>query len=370
VVRRLLRPFVRTARQAGAHARGLIAYSGGLPRRGDILVSYGLAIPSRGQSAVGGIVKLQHLSALYPEEPRRFNVVYLVSSRLPEGALALAAWARRKGARVVLNQNGVAYPAWYGPGWERENAPMTSLLRTADHVFYQSQFCRESADRFAGPAAGANEVLYNCVDTSRFVPSQRTTGRPLTLLLGGSQDQWYRLDAAVRALSTLVGGGLDARLIVTGRLRWTLDHGRAQQEATALVRSLQLESRVEFTGPYTQAEAPAIFQRADILVHTKYNDPCPTVVLEGLATGLPVVYSSSGGVPELVGDEAGIGIPAERSWDVDMAPRPEEVAAAVDRVWREREQYGRAARARAVTRFDVASWLARHQAVFASLVSR
>jgi glycosyltransferase involved in cell wall biosynthesis len=365
-----MRPIVRTARLAHAHARGLLAYSGGLPRGGDIRVTYGLGIPAHDQSAVGGIVKLQHLSALYPEERRRFNVVYFVSSRLPDGALPLAAWARRKGARVVLNQNGVAYPAWYGPGWERENAPMTALLRMADHVFYQSRFCHESADRFAGSATGASEILYNCVDTRRFVPAPRPEHRPPTLLLGGSQDQWYRLDSALRALSALVRGGLDARLIVTGRLRWTLDRARAEREATALVQSLGLESRVEFTGPYTQAQAPTIFQRADVLVHTKYNDPCPTVVIEGLATGLPVVYSSSGGVPELVGSEAGIGIPSERSWDVDIPPNPEAVAAAVDRVWRHREQYGRAARDRATTRFDVTMWLARHRAVFASLVAR
>jgi glycosyltransferase involved in cell wall biosynthesis len=332
-------------------------------------VSYGLAVPASDQPAVGGIVKLQHLSLLYPDEPRRFNVAYFVSSRLPDGALSLAAWARRKGARVVLNQNGVAYPAWYGSGWERENAPMTALLRTADHVFYQSQFCRESADRFAGPAAGASEILHNCVDTSRFVPAARPENRPLTLLLGGSQDQWYRLDSAVRALSVLVREALDARLIVTGRLRWTPDRARAEREAASLVRSLGVESRVEFTGPYTQAQAPALFQRGDVLVHTKYNDPCPTVVIEGLATGLPVVYSASGGVSELVGNEAGIGIPSECRWDVDIPPNPGELAAAVTRVWRDRERYARAARERAVNRFDVTTWLARHQAVFSSLVS-
>ncbi len=357
------------ARQGRAHARGLLAYSGGLPHDGSVRVSYGHSIPSRDRPAVGGIVKLQHLSALYPEESRRFNVVYFVSSRLPDGALALAAWARRKGARVVLNQNGVAYPAWYGPGWERENAPLTSLLRSADHVFYQSCFCRESADRFAGPAAGASEILYNSVDTRRFVPASRLKHRPLTLLLAGSQDQWYRLESAVRALAVLVRGGLDTRLIVTGRLRWTLAAAQAQREAATLIQSLGLESRIEFTGPYSQADAPAIFQRGDVLVHTKYNDPCPTVVVEGLATGLPVVYSASGGVPELVGDDAGIGIPAERSWDADIPPDPEEVAAAVDRVWRDHERFAHAARDRAVARFDVASWLGRHQAVFTSLVS-
>ena len=35
------------------------------------------------------------------------------------------------------------------------------------------------------------------------------------------------------------------------------------------------------------------------------NDPCPNVVLEAMACGLPVVHAASGGTVELVGDEAG-----------------------------------------------------------------
>ena len=62
-------------------------------------------------------------------------------------------------------------------------------------------------------------------------------------------------------------------------------------------------------------------RRADLLLHTKYNDPCPTVVLEAMASGLPVVYSASGGVPELVGEEAGVGIPAPFDWEHDHPPK-------------------------------------------------
>ena len=70
-------------------------------------------------------------------------------------------------------------------------------------------------------------------------------------------------------------------------------------------------------------------QSADILLHTKYNDPCPTVVLEAMACGLPVVYSASGGTPELVGDDAGIGVDAPLDWEHDHPPAPEALAEAV-----------------------------------------
>jgi glycosyltransferase involved in cell wall biosynthesis len=366
MLREALAPLAGLARASRAHARGLSAYLAGAPEGRDIRVNYGVRVPAEHEHAVGGIVKLQHLAKRYPGSSRAFNILYLVSSRLPDAPLVVADWAARTGSKLVINQNGVAYPAWHGEGWERENAPMAALLARADHVFYQSDFCRISADRFAGQPAGAWEVLHNPVDTARFTPRRATsTARTLTLLLGGSQDQWYRFESAVRTLAVLVDGGVDCALLVTGRRKWEADSPAATPD---LLSSLRVTDRVELLGPYSQEQAPAIFNRADILLHTKYNDPCPTVVLEGLASGLPVVYSKSGGVPELVG-EGGIGVDCELSWDRDIPPNPTELANAVCTIQASLRQYSEAARTRAVERFDVSRWLARHDEVFASLTA-
>jgi glycosyltransferase involved in cell wall biosynthesis len=369
-LRGLARLLARNARHIRAHMRGLRSMLAGRPPRGQPFVWYGMnTIPDARDHVVGGIVKLQHLVDRFPNRPLRFNVLYLVSSRLPDAPEALAWWAKRNGARLVLNQNGVAYPAWHGPGWERVNEPMTALLAAADHVFYQSDFCRISADRFAGRATAPSEILYNAVDLTRFRPASRARDHRVVLLLGGSQDQRYRFDAAVRTLAALRRRHVDAELIVTGRLRWSPDARACQREAEALVRSLELSDRVTLTGPYTQAEAPSIFQRADILLHTKYNDPCPTVVIEALASGLPVVYSRSGGVPELVGEHAGVGVAADLSWERDLPPDPEALADAVDQVSHRLDDYRHAARQRAVDCFDVRRWVDRHAEVFGRLVS-
>ena len=88
-----------------------------------------------------------------------------------------------------------------------------------------------------------------------------------------------------------------------------------------------------------------------------------------MASGLPVVYSKSGGVPELVGDEAGVGIPTEVSWEQDYPPDPNAMADAVLMVADRRDAMGAAARQRAVERFNLDSWIERHRRVFAELVS-
>ena len=335
------------------------------PRRDELAVSYGVErMPRPDDLVVGGRVKFQLLHEQLPNEPRRFNVLYLGSTAMPLEAPVLVRLTRRRGAAFVWNQNGVAYPGWYGPGWELVNAPRARPLHEADHVFFQSAFCKVGADRFYGERRRPWEVLHNPVDTRRFAPSSERGPRPLTLLLGGSQYQRYRVESALATLVEVRRARPDARLLVTGALSFAPDAAAVTRD---LVRRLGLDDAVELTGPYTQAEAPALLARADVLLHTKYNDPCPTVVIEAMALGLPVAYSASGGTPELVGDDAGVGVAAPLDWEQDNPPAPAELAAAVEAIVERLDDYRAAARERA-RRFDTATWVARHRQVFEELV--
>jgi hypothetical protein len=70
------------------------------------------------------MVKFLPLQQIFPHAPRRFNILYLGSSSLPEELPQVLEMARRKKAKIVLNQNGVGYPAWAPADWETVNAPM------------------------------------------------------------------------------------------------------------------------------------------------------------------------------------------------------------------------------------------------------
>jgi glycosyltransferase involved in cell wall biosynthesis len=94
------------------------------------------------------------------------------------------------------------------------------------------------------------------------------------------------------------------------------------------------------------------------------------VVIEAMACGLPVVYSDSGGVPELVGEEAGVGVPTEASWERFVSPAPEIWAEAVLTVAEARSRYAEAARQRTVERFDLVPWVERHRQVFFELLEK
>ena len=62
---------------------------------------------------------------------------------------------------MVHNQNGVFYPAWYEGDWQRQNEVMAHSYHLADYVFWQSEFCRRTANMFLGKRKGPGEVLYN-----------------------------------------------------------------------------------------------------------------------------------------------------------------------------------------------------------------
>jgi len=341
----------RYGRAAARWARLLLARR----RAQGLRVFYGHdLVPGPGEAVAGGTAKFQRLAARFPNSPTDFSLLYLGSTWLPRDLRPLLWLARRRGAPIVVNQSGVAYPGWAGAATEEINRQFRRALLSADPVLYQSEFCKRSADEFLGEPHGTWEVLYNAVDVERFTPGSAPPDGPAVLLLGGDQTQAYRLELGLRTLAQLPG----ARLLVTGRL---------VSDPQPLLHELGIADRVELAGRYAQSDAPDLFRRAHLLLHTKVLDPCPSLVIEAMACGLPVVYAASGGTVELVGDEAGIGVPHPESWERDQPPSPEALAAAVRRVFADRERYAAAARRRS-ERFALGPWLERHAEAFEALL--
>jgi len=84
--------------------------------------------------------------------------------------------------------------------------------------------------------------------------------------------------------------------------RADLDMDRLRREATDLT---VLED-------WPPAAVAAAFDRClAAVVPSTWREPCPTVVLEAMRAGRPVVASDIGGIPELVGTDAGILVPPD-----------------------------------------------------------
>lgn len=344
---------------------GLSAYTsaGGNAKevKGTPRVFYGGA---RGGHRGGPQVKVALLQQAFPEYSSGFDLLYLLS-----GALYMPPWAierlKDKDVSVVLNQNGVFYPAWYPNEWQAENERMAKALSLADHVFYQSEFCKRCADRFLGVSAKSSEILYNAVDTNVFVPNEiKQTRKRFRFLLSGNigHSTYYRLTNALEGLALARQQGLDIEILFAGILPDQL-----MEKFQSAVEAAGLQDFFLMRGPYERHEAPQTFAAADAYLITKHNDPCPNVVLEAMACGLPVLYSASGGIPEQVGTEAGIGMAVSDTFEENPIPSPQQIVEGMAQIMLHHESQSDAARKRAVEKFDISLWIGRHREMFQHL---
>jgi len=331
---------------------------------GEPALNFGrLEISSPARLPIGGQIKLIPLREKFPENLCRFNLIYLVSSALPAHAEEIVSAAKAMGIKLVWNQNGIAYPGCYGDCYAWFNLRMAELRSQADYIINQSEFSRISAERYLGPSAAPSEICLNPVDTGTFAPAEETIPQDTwQILAAGTSHALYRTQSALDTLRELISRGRRVHLTIAGEFRWK----GADSDVRRIMEGLR--DHVTILPPFRQSEAPAIYRAAHVLLHTKFNDPCPTVPIEAMACGIPVAGTHSGGMPELVSQEAGILVPLRQSWTEDLSGDPSDLAGAVERLMENHAAMSLAAREHAVRTFDVRHWLTRHAAIFHTLL--
>jgi glycosyltransferase involved in cell wall biosynthesis len=76
-----------------------------------------------------------------------------------------------------------------------------------------------------------------------------------------------------------------------------------------VVRRLNLEGRVELVGELDEPSLERCYHAADLFVLASRRETYGMAVAEALAHGLPVVSTTTGAIPDLVGHDAGILVP-------------------------------------------------------------
>lgn len=146
--------------------------------------------------------------------------------------------------------------------------------------------------------------------------ASRGADRAVRLLFVGRGDPYKNLDAAVQALKILVDDrGQDAELVVVG--------GRDSRypEPWRLAEKLGVAGRVRATGHLDEAELAEAYASADVLVAPSRYEGFGLPPLEAMASGLPVVCSGAGSLPEVVGDAALICDPDDPGTIADAVAR-------------------------------------------------
>ena len=309
-----------------------------------------------------GEVKMGYLSRELAPTAAGYAAIYAVSSTAQRKWDILLPLANISGYKIVWNQNGLYYPAWGATHWRILNARMGYLMSFAAGIIYQSHFCRRATERlvsrhrFFGPQRSV--VLLNPVDTERFVPPRTLSMESENVVLtrmGNSRDRRYRNILALEAMQYVWKKDPTFKIRFIGAKK-----GPERDLLQSIYEQIQLTTRLPldaltFGEDYTRQEAPIVMQQGSVWLHTAYCDPCPNIVAEALATGLPVVFLNNGGTPELVGD-GGIGIPCEENFEFMTLPRPEQVGDAILTAFANRTTISAKARRQACEQLSIADY--------------
>jgi glycosyltransferase involved in cell wall biosynthesis len=170
-------------------------------------------------------------------------------------------------------------------------------------IVCNSQFTlSQIKNAYSSLRADQTVVIYKAVELSDFQEFSETAmsfPKPLIgtrrILFVGSN--WYRkgLDIAIRALAELGEEFEDVTLIVAGAKRQVADHRIAE-----LPKQLNVEERVQFLGAVDRQQLPLLFRACDLFTLPSRQEALGVAILEALATGMPVVATSVGGIPEIL----------------------------------------------------------------------
>lgn len=159
-------------------------------------------------------------------------------------------------------------------------------------------------------------------------------------------------DVFVEAMRRLDDAGITASIIGDGRLRDELVARAAEVRGPELV----------FHG-YVP-DAGRLLAAFDVVVLSSRTEGTPIVLFEGMAAGVPVVATTVGGIPDVVGPDSAYLVPPED---------PEALAEAIRAVHRNPgEARRRALRAQALLdeKHAVGPWLDRYERLYADLVDQ
>jgi colanic acid/amylovoran biosynthesis glycosyltransferase len=193
------------------------------------------------------------------------------------------------------------------PAWANYPLFRRRLARQGDLFLCASSFIRDRVLAMGFPAA-RTRVHYIGVDCRAIRPRDPCEETP-TILHVARLVEVKGARYLIRAFGALASRHMDAQLVLIG-------DGPLKRPLQALARSLALQDRVRFLGALPHSEVLTWMRRAAMLVlpsvrtATGRVEGLGMVLLEAAATGLPVIGSRIGGIPEGVLDgETGFLVP-------------------------------------------------------------
>lgn len=178
--------------------------------------------------------------------------------------------------------------------------------RNADRALPVSKHLQRAIEAYGIEAKF--EIVPNVADTTMFFTAKRTLKKndeKRMIFVGNLEPSQHKgYPTLLEALTLLGKRRSDWRLDVIGEGPERLEYQRRTEAAG-------LSGLVVFHGTKPKREISEMMRGSDLFVLPSRFDNLPCVVVEALASGLPVVSTTVGGIPEMVRDGAGILVPPD-----------------------------------------------------------
>jgi colanic acid/amylovoran biosynthesis glycosyltransferase len=226
-----------------------------------------------------------------------------------------------------------------------DQAALAAKLRAARFAVTVSDYNRRHLAPLVEPQRLVR--IYNGVDLERFSPNGASSAEPPLVLGVGRLIEKKGFDDLIRACALVARRGLRFRCTIVGK-------GPLEARLRALVDELGVGDVVDLAGPLPRERLLTLYRHASVVVAPCVvgadgnRDGLPTVLIEAMALGVPVVATDVTGIPELVQDDrTGLLVPQRD---------PDAIARAIERLLDDRAEaaaLAHAARATVEAEFDL-----------------
>lgn len=221
---------------------------------------------------------------------------------------------------------------------------LAAKVEEADFVVCISDFARSQLMQLTDSSHWAKLHVVHCgVDVDAFGSRQSSRSLPArraNVLTVGRLARMKGQAVLLEAISRLERDGIPVQLTVVG-------DGPERRALAGVARGLGLDGRVDWRGGVGHESMPELYEQADVFCLASFAEGVPVVLMEAMASELPVVATSVAGIPELVDDGV--------SGILVRPGRPDQLAEALARLIRDPEirvRMGRAGRRKVLAEYD------------------
>ena len=140
-------------------------------------------------------------------------------------------------------------------------------------------------------------IIFNGTDIDGFYPNESLKNNDKFIItMGGTRITARKgISYLIEALSVLIPKYPNIFLCLVGE-------GNEKENLKNQIKKLNLDSFVKFIDVVPHEEIAFYYQEASLFVSASFNEGMSNVMLEALATGLPIIATETGGTKELVKD--------------------------------------------------------------------